>query len=404
MQPKVGFEYEVGGVKTQKNTGFLFNNWVSHDRGEVIKKRVGYDITADAGSTGSQIEFIIHPVDESSLAGRAAAVAAARGIEADLRDLAQRQRDDGWTRGDQTRMSTGRNHRFQAQAPFLNLAGQLQVTAGVDVGRLANVVSGQAASGSQHSGDGDFAYAMGKHGTGTAQSVWGAAQTAVRQWFAGWSQGDRDKMAGLLTLIAQLPLAMRGALPQDQAGFQAKTDFARIVLETSRRLTNPIRADLFVAAAVTTMNQSRNGGSRIRASQGVFPTGYQTNGVALGGVTIKAWLEALLPASGRPGRDLITPHNFPGTGAQKQELRAFGRFGDKTDPGGRPLIEWRSLQMNYPDQLPKLVGQLVDHVAELNPVPQPTTRSGSSWRNAALLGGLAIGYHLLHLYGGTGLE
>jgi len=78
IQPKVGFEYEIGYIKTEKRVRRNPERWAAHSRGEMIKPKAGYDVTADSGPNGtSQIEFIIKEVDENNRAECARAVLAA---------------------------------------------------------------------------------------------------------------------------------------------------------------------------------------------------------------------------------------------------------------------------------------------------------------------------------------
>ena len=79
-------------------------------------------------------------------------------------------------------------------------------------------------------------------------------------------------------------------------------------------------------------------------------------------MTIGAWILGMLPAGATPGTDLVTQAHFPGTPAQRKELRAFGGFGSQVDPGNKLIFEWRNLTMNHPDELPQMVYDLLEFV------------------------------------------
>jgi hypothetical protein len=103
----------------------------------------------------------------------------------------------------------------------------------------------------------------------------------------------------------------------------------------------------------------------------VFPAGYRSAGQQLTGVSIGDWARGVVPAPGKmwgrwQGSDLVTKKNFPGTQAQKAELRAFGGFGDKTDPGNKLILEWRNLQVMYADQLELVMTGLADYLKKAN--------------------------------------
>lgn len=400
IQPKVGFEYEIGYIKTEKRVRRDPERWAAHSRGEVIKPKAGYDVTADSGPNGtSQIEFIIKEVDENNRADCARAVLAARNVLADVRDLGRPENEGEWVNGDQTRIRTSRSHRFMVEFPYRRLTGQLQATAGLSIARLPEVVSGRAAdqpSFRRNPSQPVFAnYSARNH-----QPVWHAARTEVRR-FPLLDDHQQEVLASVVTLVAQVPLALRNETLGGQGMFTAKTDFSKILAEAFAHIGRPIRPEAFETVVVNTINAVIRQGlfplNTMQPTDGVFPAGYRAAGVPLGGLSLRQWLRRMVPSrAGQQGQDLMTPQNFPGTRRQREQMRAFGRMGNQVDPGSRPIIEFRNLTAVYhPEGLPQAVEGVLEYVRQANAPPAPA-RAG--WRQhlgtAALFGGLLVLHHL----------
>jgi hypothetical protein len=389
IQPKVGFEFELGSIKTQKRTRRHPPTWVAHARGEMIKRKTGYDVTADSGPGGvSQIEFIIKEVDENDRAECARAVTAANEIVADIRDLAQVPNVGNWVAGSRTRIRTSPGHQFNAEHGFDRILGQLQATAGLSISRLPEVVSGRAADlagrrppSGWSSGRGPVRTVVARPFLGTyssfnGQPIWRAARTETRR-FTALDDHQQEVLASVITMIAQAPLSFRNEDPGTQGMFTAKTDFSKILAEAITYIGRPIDYATFEAVVLNTINeiirQGNNPANVLQPTDGVFPAGYRANGVALGGLSIRQWLRAMLPNRGGQGTDLMTPQSFPGTRRQREEMRAFGRMGNQVDPGNRPIVEFRNLTSVAPDRLPDAVSGILEYVRSANAPPTRPT-------------------------------
>lgn len=376
IQRKVGFEFELGYIKTQKDTALspFSSTWNGHSRGEVILHRQGYDVTADVSDDGgSQIEFVLHEIDEHSSGAKNAIVNAAKNVVTDIQKLCQFT--GKWVAGKQIWDNSPRGHRFLAEFPFSKQVGQLQMTGGIDIERIGHIVSGQAGdvTDRHHMKAAEF---LGNYKSRNTQPVWTNALPAVKRNFPDLPLHQREVLAGVVTMIAQVPLSMHGeaASMGGQGMFTAKTDYSRILVETVRYIGQNLPEQAFVQTVMETINGTiaagLNPGKRLLVTDGVFPDDYGVKGVRLGGVlTIGRWLRDMLPHNVQ-GIDRLTPHGFPGSDSQRKEMRAFGRFGSKTDPINRPIVEWRNISACYPDHLPELVADLVDYLHMANKKPE----------------------------------
>lgn len=354
---KVGFEYEVG-IDTQKNISEdpSVEVWGPHDKGDLIMPRTGYNITADITETGSRVEFILTEIDENDPVARQAMINAAIQVREDIIKI-MRASDGEWVRASDVEGLNGpENHRFaSAQTKYWNkVSGQLQMTGGVHISRLANVVSGRAYDAAQPVYAG--AYSSGN------QQLWNAARTAVNARFGSWWASERDVLASVITILAQVPLNARGAVPSTQGQFLARTDYSKILLEASTYLNRPIAYLPFLNAVLQTINAFLPPLRHVTHASDVFAAPYTSAGQSLTGLSIGTWIQDMLPVGATQGTDRVTRANFPGTQAQRKELRAFGGFGNQTDPGNKLIFEWRNLTANHPDDLPRIVQRLLDYV------------------------------------------
>ena len=402
IQPLVGFEYELGNIKTQRRIRTRPTRWAAHTRGQMIKGKTGYAVTADSGPNGtSQIEFIISPVDETDPVACARAVAAARRIQADIKALAADEHVGKWVPGNQT-IHTSASHRFLVEASHDRLVGQLQATAGLSIALLPEVVSGRAVA--RLPATNRARSILGNYHERNDQPVWHAARAEARRL------GPRDRnrqevLASVIAMIAQVPLSLHGETPGGQGMFTAKTDFSKILAEAIAYAgLTTIDSQAFETAVINTINTVIRAGlhpeNTLTANHGVFPRGYQAAGVRLSGLSIRRWLKSMLPSrTGRQGRDLLTPQNFPGSQEQRDELRAFGRLGNRVDPGNRPLFEFRNLSSVYPQDLDDAVEGVLGYIRSANAPPPvvaaPQPRGwGSYLSDLAVVGGL-VALHVL---------
>ena len=63
VQRRVGFEYEIGDINTQKKA--WYGTWKKHSKGDILEEFPGYDLTADEADGASDLEVIIHHIDET---------------------------------------------------------------------------------------------------------------------------------------------------------------------------------------------------------------------------------------------------------------------------------------------------------------------------------------------------
>lgn len=387
----MGFEFEIGTIKTQVRASRSPERWRAHHRGQVIKQENGFDITADRGpSQTSQLEFIIKDVDEDNAAACRRAVAAAREIVADIRDVTRGVHVGTWVRGSGLRMRTSRSHRFQAQTDFRRTFGQLQATAGLSIARLPEIVSGRAVN-DRRLRDRPVRQILGNYNSRNIQPIWHNALQEARNRYGRWTAREQEVLASAVTIIAQVPLAFHNQLPGGQALFTAKTDFSKVMAEVFDHLGRSISQRSFERLVMGTINrtirQGLNPNATLAATDDMYAVGFRSNNVLMNGLSIRRWLRGMLPRQGRQGVDLFTPDHFPGTRRQREELRGFGRLGNRVDAGNRPIFEFRNLSMIHADQLPAMVEGMLEYARVANNPPR------SGWWYAAGVAAVAIGLY-----------
>lgn len=384
VQRKIGFEFEVGGIKTEHNAGNP--NWVSHSKGDVISHEPGYNITADISANDSQLEFVTDQFDETEDEGLEQISRVAGYIRGDMEGIvnAANLRGGVVLASDVQRLNGGNRDRFLPQLNnYLNLAGQLQMTGGVSVRALAGIVSGTSMPnrigglpGTRYQ---DYAvnYKDVDPNGDIQQPIFHAAKDAVSGFVGqadptrgGIPGRTRGALAAVVTLMAQVPLNMRGALPVAVQGlFLARTDYSKILKMIGDDSGIDIDPGGFAQALLSTINRFAD--PSLQLDDDVFPAEYRSAGQQLTGVSIGQWAHNVVPTPGKlwgrwQGTDLITKRNFPGTRAQKAELRAFGGFGSKTDSGNKLILEWRNLQTMYADQLVLTMTGLAEYLRQAN--------------------------------------
>jgi hypothetical protein len=397
LQARMGFEYEVGAIRTAKNTSFLKfwqGAWVPHQKGEVIMKRTGYDLTADIDqNTGrTNLEFVTHPIDENQPAEVTRLGQVARDIVADLQAIfnasAASTDPDNWVGADQIQRLNGWWwQRFRCLADNWNqMMGQLQMTGGVRLDRLPEVISGRA-FGQQPTRAAALAAgpdAVTELGTvsryyrtnpahESKQPLWSQAWTAVRNRFSRYPHKSKELLASVIALMATTPIEKRigGNFSADGSGlYLAKTDYAKTLQLVAEDFGDEIPETPFLRALIDTINGMLPVADHVNANSDVFPATYNIQGTTLTGVTLKQWVDSVLPiidplSDGDEflaGYDLLTSKHFPGTAQQKKEMRAFGTFGNKADPGNKIILEWRSFQLVVPQDLERTMLSLADYL------------------------------------------
>jgi hypothetical protein len=411
IQRKLGFEYEVGYIRTQKNTSWLKfrpGNWVGYEKGEVIKSKNGYDITADLSPDAGQsnLEFIVKPIDETKPSEIAGLQQTAREMVADLRSIfnksmelrtAEDRRDStgGWVGANEIpRLNGWWWHRFYSRTTnWDTINGQLQMTGGVKIDKLPGLVSGSVlgqqptlAAARLQGGGADMErqaltlYYQANLAAQPLQPIWRAARVAVNNNFGNqWGGPAQRLLASVIALMAQIPIDTRGASPQgNQGSLLAKTDYARILELAAIQLGRTIPRRRYTRALVETINAILPAHQAVNRGSPVFPATYSARNLTFDReLTLGQWVEWALPIEDPlaaeegeqeflPGFDLTTSKHFPGSDEQRKELRAFGTFGSKTDPGNKAILEWRNLQLTIPEQLEMTMAKLAGYVGRVN--------------------------------------
>jgi hypothetical protein len=384
---KIGFEYEVGAIETHKYA-FWSRDWVPHKKGEVIVSRNGYDITADISQSGSQLEFITRPIDEVSDSAQETSRTLAQNIRADILAIFQASRasPQGWVGLDKIPRLNGSSwHQFYNKArSWDGISGQLQMTGGVKLEKLSRVLSGEAlgrepavrqalASGETAAKEREILTLYYKENflRKPNQLIWRSAFSRTRSRFRkGWDIESIKILASIVALMAQIPIDKRNSqIEESRALLLAKTDYAKILQLVATHLGQEIKYDQFLLALIETINDHVTENEAVNGNSDVFPSNYAVQGTSFTGLTLKAWVEYALPIHDPfeekefiEGWDLLTGKHFPGTGAQRKEMRAFGTFLGKTDPGNKVILEWRSFMFNHPDDLDKIMVSLTDYL------------------------------------------
>jgi hypothetical protein len=393
IQRMIGFEYEVGAINTQKNTSWikrLPGQWIHHQKGEVIMSRSGYDITADiTGGGETNIEFITRPIDETLPSNVVRLRQIAQSIAADTRAIynasVASNDPDSWVGADQIpRLNGWWWHRFQNRVQnWYAVTGQLQMTGGVTLSRLSRVLSGSALGQEPQGLQGDAEikrrqltkfYQQDPAAT-PKQPIYRRALVEVNHSFRQW--GDftaRQTLASVVALMAQVPIEKRGGFPNDNSGLMlAKTDYSKILHMIVAQVGREIPENRFRVALLNTINAFVPHNEAVNADSDVFPAYYTVQGIGFGGLTFSQWVEGVLPEIDPlaaefndlqflQGMDLVTSKEFPGSGQQKKEMRAFGTFGSKVDPGNKVILEFRNFTSTIPEELEAAMAGIAEYL------------------------------------------
>ncbi len=145
IQRKLGFEYEIGGITPRRNTNwfsFTTPTWKPMAKGEVIQDKGDYQITADVAENDSNnLEFITRPFDENDGQEQAAIDTVAKSIHADINEITGHAQQQDVPLKLFSRISGASDLYLRAKDD--NPKGQLQMTGGVDLGRLPGLLSGE---------------------------------------------------------------------------------------------------------------------------------------------------------------------------------------------------------------------------------------------------------------------
>lgn len=397
IQRKVGFEYEVGAINPKQNanwTPFFAPTWRQLSKGYVIKEKQGYQITADiAANGGNNLEFVTRPFDETKDGESAAVTSVASSIVADIQQLTNHDPATDIKSSTLSRIRGPRSVYFDVQDK--NPVGQLQMTGGVDVRDLADIMSGASLGDMPEQvaeQEGYKAMPLQKYYQTGVEGlampiVFTPALNAVNNNFQ-LEQAPKRMIAAVVALMAQMIITHRDEQEDtnlDRAGrFIAKTDFAEILQQVDDRINVNVNWEGLLPSILTVANGFVE--NAVDGNSTVFPGTYKVQEQKFTDLSIQDWVTEALPRgrknetqlelidiglampyfmevpTGRripKGRDMMTKANYPGTRAQKGELGAYGTYGSKKDPGGKVILEWRDLRSLFAaSQLPKFMSAL----------------------------------------------
>ncbi|HEY1398193.1 hypothetical protein [Roseateles sp.] len=371
IQRKVGFEYEMTDINTRRRN-FFGNGTHPHDKGYVLRQFPGFQLTADVDVNGaSQLEVIIKEIDETDANEVLNLVThTAPGAVGAINAIAASNAAAAWTRANQIAGVGGSGsdeYRFLGNGAA-NIVGQLQMTGGIDPAKLLDHLTGAQAQNylatlAPVGANADDDAARGTLGPYEPVAVGGGlavgphAAVAVNGTGAlnALTQAERDHLAGIVALMATIPVTARsaaGILPyaKSAAGAHlARTDFSRML----KKLSNPTKAALTPAdmrqIVLTTINAALPPPGGVVIGDPVFPAGAVAGGGAnLDALTIQDWVNDALPTVGffggyNKGVDRLTKKHFPGGKAEKAQMESLGSYGKKLDPGDFPILEFRTL-------------------------------------------------------------
>lgn len=225
IQRRVGFEFEIGDIRTQR--WGLFAGWHDHAKGAVLSKLPGYQLTADEGLGQSQLEVIIDPIDETVPADVANLVNVTGPAVENTIDTIATTAFNNWTPANQVPGVNGSSwDRYRSgENDIALIMGQLQMTGGIDMNKLHAHVSGVQAT--NYLGtlnpmvDQDDRTVHATLSTYTLGTIAGHATTAANGVvaLAGLTQAERDQIAAVAALMATFTINMRtgGNLPYPKA-------------------------------------------------------------------------------------------------------------------------------------------------------------------------------------------
>ncbi|MCA6362908.1 MAG: DUF4157 domain-containing protein [Bacteroidetes bacterium] len=386
VQRKVGFEYEIGSIDVEKRTGFFGGNWIAYNKGDVILRKKGYSITADIDPVGgTHVEFILDPINEHSPQDLQKMLIATQNIVLDIQALTAPPVNN-WKQANTIARINGYNWtRFLSVTGYPATIGQLQMTGGVRIDKLYQVTSGSALGREAPNwfhGAGPLQpqhykeYARNYEATdpfgNVSQPIYQHAIQSVRNHYHFLTGPEKKAVASVISILVQLPLHGHNALPGAVGLLQARTDYSKIIFTLEEYLNQnrilSLGYNRFRAAVIQTLNPYIPG---VNAGTPVFSPAFVIQGQQFHQVSIGQWLRNMMPSDGyifrrSQGKDLITSKHFPGTPQQKKELRAFGGFGSKTDPGDRPVFEWRGIRQFHPNELLLVVAGMVKYLRKIN--------------------------------------
>lgn len=410
IQRKMGLEYELDDIHTRHTNSWGLSpskSWIPHNAGDVMMDRTDYALTADVAAGAipySRLEFRTRPFDETNPHEIREMLAAVENIRQDIRAIkvATLHNLRGYGAGSKYSILGGRDGWFAGEGwvgldkiprlhgPWyqqVNYAGrlskdaigQLQLTAGFSLDGLQRLVSGaelgNAAEWPEESLS-DWRQYVPAYARATPEAplLFQVACNEVRseELYRGGGPRAKEKMAAIISVMAQMPLAARGAT-FDVGIMLAKTDYAKII-SMARDEGMEFTSDQLLHALLNVVNSHLDDQLRVNADSPVIP---HVAPVDVSRVSFRQWVTSLVPPA--PGHgpiqamaaappvpvDLMTQASYPGTPAEKAGLRAYGPY-RHADPGERAIFEVRELMKNPAQDLSALVAALTDLMRMLN--------------------------------------
>jgi hypothetical protein len=387
IQRKVGFEFEIDAIRTQYwqwfgNYWMPDRKWVAHQKGSVIARRTGYDITSDeAGANQSRLEIIIKPIDETSTSEVNTLLTQTVPDIVNVIDSIAEKSYNKWSQADQIPKLNGSSyHRFKSSgSEASDVNGQLQLTAGVALKRLPKFLSGEQAEDylgtldTKIEANQGMYTVLGNYLADQAGPFWKQARQEIdnHNAFNGLTLKQRDQLAAVVDLMATIPLNARSTeldYPKAAAGnLLARTDFSAILAA----LPDPVKAVLTPSNMRTLVLDTMSVALKktVLGTEHVFPTTTQfpVDAPKFANLTLNQWIGSVVPTPGKwwgywQGKDYLTKKNFPGTKKQKHWIESLGGYGSKFDPGNKPIFEFRTLHKvntgDLGDVLERLIGYL----------------------------------------------
>jgi hypothetical protein len=386
LQLKVGFEYEMGDIQTRRWKFSCFGgSWRPHPKGYVLKKMNGYNLTADeAGPNTSQLEVIIKEIDETDQNEVTNLIQnVIPHVEQTIDNIAQAANQNNqpvWTGGNRIQGLGGTSwNRYLSLAPDGSvIMGQLQMTGGISMANLPDIVSGRRANiyigQLQTQVDYQKDALLANYKVQAMGPIWNEAiRTVNNNGTTGLlNLGQREQLAAIVALMVKIPVTARSNVrkPYPKAaagGLLARTDFSKIMMLLPNPVKRVLTPVLMETLVIDTINQLIN--ATVNAGDYVFPvnTNFALAVPQMARLSIGQWVRKVVPKPGKiwgywQGKDLLTKKKYPGTKAQKEWLESMGGFGSKTDRGNKPIFEFRTLGGVFANSLVQKIGWLLQYM------------------------------------------
>jgi hypothetical protein len=374
IQRAIGFEYELGNVRTYEETGWIRHLPKALPKGmEIAPARNGFKITADdppAGSNDkrSDLELIVDPpIDDTKKGARATADATLTAMEGFVAAVGAAGATATGNKVPATTFGGNAKHYFDVPNANAWASGQLQVSAGIDLAALANVRSGSTATATDQA-----AVALHQQGAlpaklrdevtmtqpgGGGQSdatIWTASLGAARNLLRNDVKRPDlyvPQLAAVMSMIVTIPSVARTAqnvpyAKTTSSNLLARTDFATMLGLLPKGVRTVLeRRKVSWSNAMLEIVKTESNDATLTLQSPVFPGAI--GGAAPIQLTMGEWFSGL---ASKVGVDLLTEENYPEEYGEDEgaQLESLGAFGSRTDAplrhqAERPIFEFRQL-------------------------------------------------------------